>query len=225
MANDFPKHLVAGYGRYLTKGSIRHREAQEQLAIYGQRPDVMVISCCDSRVTPEGVFHAGPGELFVVRNVANLVPPYEETDGQHGTSAALEYAVRVLKVKHIVVMGHAKCGGVHAFRENANAPLATGAFIGRWIKLLEPAAIAMACMPIDRLDDPQLAMEYAGVRQSLKNLATFPFVDTLLRSGELALHGAWFDIGSGELRIMDRVSGKFEPCATDAQILPVAAAE
>lgn len=215
MAHDFPNHLVAGYGRYLSKGYVRHRETQEQLAIYGQRPDVMVISCCDSRVTPEGVFHVGPGELFVVRNVANLVPPYEETDGQHGTSAAIEYAVRVLKVKHIVVMGHAKCGGVHAFRENANAPLATGAFIGRWIKLLEPAAIAMACMPVDKLDDPQLAMEYAGVRQSLKNLATFPFVDEAMRNEGLKVHGAWFDIGSGDLRIMDPETSKFESCAPE----------
>ncbi|MFN3500228.1 MAG: carbonic anhydrase, partial [Pannonibacter indicus] len=185
MANEFPQDLIDGYGRYLQKGYVRFREQQEQLAIYGQKPEVLVISCCDSRVAPEGVFHAGPGELFVVRNVANLVPPFEQTEGQHGTSAALEYAVRVLKVKHIVVMGHAKCGGVQAFRQNANAPLATGEFIGRWIKLLEPAAIAMACMPVDRLDDPQLAMEYAGVRQSLKNLRTFPFIDQACTDGSL----------------------------------------
>ncbi|ADZ68787.1 carbonic anhydrase [Polymorphum gilvum] len=212
MATDFPEDLAAGYGRYLQKGYVRFREAQERLAIYGQRPEVMVISCCDSRVTPEGVFHVGPGELFVVRNVANLVPPYEETEGQHGTSAAIEYAVKVLKVKHIVVMGHAQCGGVRAFRETANAPLVTGEFIGRWIKLLEPAAIAMACMPVDKLDDPQLAMEYAGVRQSLKNLRTFPFVDAAVSAGALKVHGAWFDIGSGELRVMDPETEKFEPC-------------
>ncbi|SUB02865.1 Carbonic anhydrase 1 [Pannonibacter phragmitetus] len=213
MANEFPQDLIDGYGRYLQKGYVRFREQQEKLAIYGQKPEVLVISCCDSRVAPEGVFHAGPGELFVVRNVANLVPPFEQTEGQHGTSAALEYAVRVLKVKHIVIMGHAKCGGVQAFRQNANAPLATGEFIGRWIKLLEPAAIAMACMPVDRLDDPQLAMEYAGVRQSLKNLRTFPFIDQACTSGSLKVHGAWFDIGSGELRVMDPETERFETCA------------
>lgn len=120
--------------------------------------------------------------------------------------------MRVLKVKHIVVMGHAKCGGVQAFRQNANAPLATGEFIGRWIKLLEPAAIAMACMPVDRLDDPQLAMEYAGVRQSLKNLRTFPFIDQACTDGSLKVHGAWFDIGSGELRVMDPETERFETC-------------
>lgn len=207
---NFPVHLLEGYGRYLGKGFVRNRETHERLALYGQTPEVMVISCCDSRVTPEGIFNVGPGELFVVRNVANLAPPYEDTEGQHGTSAAIEFAVEGLKVKHIVVMGHGQCGGVTAFRENANAPMETGKFIGRWIKLLEPAAIAMACMPIDKADDPQLAMEYAGIRQSLKNLRTFPFVEQALEQGTLELHGAWFDIGSGELRVMNPESQRFE---------------
>jgi carbonic anhydrase len=205
----FPSALLDGYDRYLNKGFVRYKETHERLAVYGQKPEVLVISCCDSRVTPEGIFHAGPGELFVVRNVANLVPPYEETQGQHGTSAAIEFAVNALKVKHIVVMGHGQCGGVKAFRENANAPMATGEFIGRWIKLLEPAAIAMACMPIDKADDPQLAMEYAGIRQSLKNLMTFPFVEKAVREESLLFHGAWFDIGSGELRVMDPETQRF----------------
>ncbi len=207
---SFPSDLISGYGRYLQKGFVRHKETHERLAVYGQKPEVMVISCCDSRVTPEGIFNAGPGELFVVRNVANLVPPYEDTEGQHGTSAAIEFAVNGLKVKHIVIMGHGQCGGVKAFRENANEPMATGEFIGRWIKLLEPAAIAMACMPVDKTDDPQLAMEYAGIRQSLKNLRTFPFVEQALESGNLQVHGAWFDIGSGELRTMDPDTQKFD---------------
>lgn len=213
MTSAFPVGLIEGYGQYLQKGFVRHRETHEHLAVYGQQPDVMVISCCDSRVTPEGIFHAGPGELFVMRNVANLVPPYEATDGQHGTSAAIEYAVRALKVRHIVVMGHAKCGGVQAFRENANVPSLRGDFIGRWIKLLEPAAIAMACMPVDKMDDPQLAMEFAGVRQSLKNLRTFPFVEEALHNNVLQIHGAWFDIGSAELRVMDPETEKFEVAA------------
>ncbi|NVK34126.1 MAG: carbonic anhydrase [Rhodobacteraceae bacterium] len=216
MSNSFPRNLIDGYIKYLKKGYVRYKETQEHLAVYGQKPDVMVISCCDSRVTPEGVFAAGPGELFVMRNVANLVPPYESTEGQHGTSAAIEYAVRALKVKHIVVMGHAKCGGVQAFRENANARTIDGDFIGRWIKLLEPAAIAMACMPVDKIDDPQLAMEYAGVRQSLKNLRTFPFVEEAIVGEELSLHGAWFDIGSGELRVMEPESEVFETAPSAA---------
>ena len=216
MSLTFPAHLLEGYGRYLNKGFVRYKETHERLAVYGQTPDVMVISCCDSRVTPEGIFNVGPGELFVVRNVANLVPPYEDTEGQHGTSAAIEFAVNGLKVKHIVIMGHGQCGGVKAFRENANAPMATGQFIGRWIKLLEPAAIAMACMPVDKADDPQLAMEYAGIRQSLKNLMTFPFIEAAVSAGSLSLHGSWFDIGSGELRVMDAETQRFSTTAPEA---------
>ena len=211
MANEFPKALLAGYGNYLEAADAGYKEKQEKLATFGQHPEVMVISCCDSRVTPEGVFHAGPGELFVSRNVANLVPPYEETAGQHGTSAALEYAVRSLKVKHVVIMGHALCGGIQAFRQSPNSVPNDVDFIGRWIKLLEPAAISMACMPIDSLDDPQRALEYAGVRQSLKNLMTFPFVKDAVEAGHLKIHGAWFNIGSGELCVMDPETQKFEP--------------
>jgi len=214
----FPSHLLDGYSRYLNKGFVRVKETHERLAVYGQKPDVMVISCCDSRVTPEGIFNVGPGELFVVRNVANLVPPFEVTDGQHGTSAAIEFAVKGLNVKHMVVLGHGQCGGVKAFRENANDPMATGQFIGRWIKLLEPAAIAMACMPVDKADDPQLAMEYAGIRQSLKNLMTFPFIAEAAQSGALALHGAWFDIGSGELRVMDPETERFETASSETAL-------
>ncbi|MCX2725125.1 carbonic anhydrase [Roseibium salinum] len=213
---NFPKHLLEGYGRYLGKGFVRYKETHERLAVYGQTPEVMVISCCDSRVAPEGIFSVGPGELFVVRNVANLVPPYEDTEGQHGTSAAIEFAVKGLKVKHIVIMGHGQCGGVKAFRENANAPMVTGQFIGRWIKLLEPAAISMACMPIDKADDPQLAMEYAGIRQSLKNLLTFPFIEEAVQGAALQLHGAWFDVGSAELRVMNPESQRFEKAGPDA---------
>lgn len=218
MSENFPASLVDGYANYLKKGYVRHKETQEHLAIYGQKPDVMVISCCDSRVTPEGVFSAGPGELFVMRNVANLVPPYEEDEGHHGTSAAIEYAVTALKVKHVVVMGHAKCGGVQAFREHANEAGATGQFIGPWIKMLEPAAISLACMPVDKIDDPQLAMEYAGVRQSLRNLTTFPFVAKALEAGELQLHGAWFDIGSGQLRVMNSETEVFEDAPVERDL-------
>ena len=175
----------------------------------------MVISCCDSRVTPEGIFHAQPGELFVVRNVANLVPPFIQGGGTHGTSAALEYAVTGLKVKHLVVLGHCKCGGVQAFRESNGKLSKTGQFVGPWIKMLEPAAITLACTPVDKHEDPQLALEYAGIRQSLKNLMTFPFVEKLVTQGSLSIHGAWFDIGSGSLRVMNKETEIFE----DAQDL------
>lgn len=208
-AAGFPDKLIQGYGRYRERGYIRYQEDYERLAIYGQQPEVMVISCCDSRVTPEGIFGVGPGELFVVRNVANLVPPYEPDGYYHSTSAALEFAVQALKVKHIVVMGHGRCGGVAAFLNQNSVPLSPGDFIGKWMTLLEPAAETLACLEIGHEDDRQLAMEYAGVRQSLANLRTFPCVSILEGKGRLKLHGAWFDIGSGELRLMNPQSGEF----------------
>lgn len=206
---EFPKELLTGYSLYKDRIYRQFEEEYQNLAIYGQEPKIMVISCCDSRVTPEGIFHAQPGELFVVRNVANLVPPFVDDEKTHGTSAALEYAVTGLKIERIVILGHCKCGGVQAFRESNGALSNTGQFVGPWIKLLEPAAISMACLPVDKDEEPQTALEYAGIRQSLKNMMTFPFIKTAVESGQLTLHGAWFDIGGGALRVMDPETGVF----------------
>ncbi|MDD7911734.1 MULTISPECIES: carbonic anhydrase [Pseudovibrio] len=219
---DFPKELLAGYSRYRENTYPSLREQYSALAIYGQDPKVMVISCCDSRVTPEGIFNAGPGELFVVRNVANLVPPFEDDNGTHGTSAAIEYAVTGLEVEHIVVLGHCKCGGVQAFRARGINPQSPGQFLGPWIKQLEPAAIELACNPVEPNEDPQLGMEYAGIRQSLKNLRTFPFITKRVESKSLQLHGAWFDIGAGELRVMDKQTSKFIPAVDLLSVLGLA---
>lgn len=139
----FPQRLLEGYRAFR-----RHRMPEEQhryraLAETGQRPETMIIGCCDSRVSPEVIFDARPGELFVVRNVANLVPPYSPSGLTHGVSAAIEFAVAALKVKHIVVLGHARCGGIRAFAEQ-DAPLSPGDFIGKWMALIEPAAKAVA---------------------------------------------------------------------------------
>src|ERR687894_3184113 len=135
----FPKRLVDGYRAFLGERFPRERSRFAALAEAGQRPEVMVIGCCDSRVPPEVIFDARPGELFVVRNVANLVPPYAPDGDYHGTSAALEFAVQALKVKHIVVLGHARCSGIQAFAEEA-APLSSGDFIGKWMTMIAPAA-------------------------------------------------------------------------------------
>src|ERR687894_675761 len=135
----FPKRLVDGYRAFLGERFPRERSRFAALAEAGQRPEVMVIGCCDSRVSPTVIFDTGPGELFVVRNVANLVPPYAPDGAYHGVSAALEFAVHALGVKHIVVLGHARCGGVRAFMEET-APLSPGDFIGKWISLIAPAA-------------------------------------------------------------------------------------
>lgn len=211
--STFPRGLLAGYRAYREHSHKPHRTDYERLAIYGQQPEVMVISCCDSRVAPEGIFAAGPGELFVVRNVANLVPPYEPDNDYHSTSAALEFAVQALKVRHIVVLGHCQCGGVKAFLNQDATPLSPGDFIGKWMTLLEPAA-EFRCLKVERDEDPQLAMEYAGIRQSLVNLRSFPCVRILEEKGRLSLHGAWFDIGSGELRILDPASERFVAAPT-----------
>ncbi len=176
-----------------------------------------MISCCDSRAAPETIFDAAPGEIFVLRNVANLVPPYAPDGEYHGTSAALEFAVQVLKVKHIVVMGHGRCGGVHAFREQyeglAAEPLSPGDFIGKWISLLEPATKDIRCEDVSLATARQRALEEASVRQGIANLATFPCVNILLQKGRIAIHGAWFDIGTGELWLMEPSSGDFFPCS------------
>src|SRR6201999_1172160 len=135
----FPRRLSEGY-RQFADGRLRHEQDRyRELAEAGQAPEVLVIGCCDSRVSPEVIFDARPGELFVVRNVANIVPPYAPDGQAHGVSAALEFGVAALKVRHIVVLGHAQCGGVKAFAEDAE-PLSPGDFIGKWMRLMAPAS-------------------------------------------------------------------------------------
>ena len=184
-----------------------------RLAETGQRPEVMVIGCCDSRVSPEVIFDASPGELFVVRNVANLVPPYAPDGDYHGTSAALEFAVEALKVKHIVVLGHARCGGIQAFAESA-APLSRGDFIGKWMTIIAPAAQRMNAQ--DKKgdgDDYLVRLEHAAIEQSLENLMTFPYVAEGVAKGTLALHGAYFGVATGVLLVRDPQHGTFVPAA------------
>src|SRR5215470_11938393 len=134
----FPQHLLDGYKAFASHRLPTEQTRYRELSVKGQSPEVMVIGCCDSRVSPEVIFDAGPGELFVVRNVANIVPPYAPDGAAHGVSAALEFAVQVLRVKHIVVLGHAQCGGIKALVQES-APLSPGDFIGKWMSILEPA--------------------------------------------------------------------------------------
>lgn len=220
---DFPPELLSGYVQF-RDGRLRdERRRYEELARKGQKPRIMLISCCDSRAAPETIFNAAPGEIFVVRNIANLVPPYTKELELHSTSAALEFAVQILRVQHIVVMGHGRCGGVQAFREHLEGvekePLSPGDFIGRWMALLEPAARDMRCGvdagPVER----QKAMEEAAIRHSIANLQTFPCVKTLLEREQLRLHGAWFDISAGALSLMDPGTGGF--AMVEAAALPL----
>ena len=209
----FPKTLLDGYRSFRTLRLPTEQSRYRELSERGQSPEVMVIGCCDSRVSPEVIFDAKPGELFVVRNIANLVPVYAPDGGAHGVSAALEFAVNVLKVKHIVILGHAQCGGIRAFVDKA-APLSPGDFIGKWMSLIAPAAAAIT----PRSEAPGsyfTRLEHAALAIALQNLMTFPCVRILVERGLLALHAAYFDVTSGELSTRDPMTGLFGSVTKD----------
>jgi carbonic anhydrase len=170
----------------------------------------MVIGCCDSRVSPEVIFDARPGELFVVRNVANLVPPFETGGSYHGVSAALEFGVGVLKVKHIVILGHAHCGGVRAYAEDAE-PISPGDFIGRWMSLMAPAAAKVGARGSRSHAEYLERLEKASIVNTLENLMTFPRLRKLIERGAVTLHGAYFGVAAGELSVLDKATGEFRP--------------
>ncbi|WP_336055149.1 carbonic anhydrase [Nitratireductor sp. CH_MIT9313-5] len=205
-----PERLLSGYRNFMSGRYPGESERYERLAREGQKPQTMVIACCDSRAAPETIFDAGPGELFVVRNVANLVPPYAPDSEFHGTSAALEFAVQALKVKHIVVMGHGRCGGISAALGGLSEPLSPGDFIGKWMSLVAPAAEAISNADLLTAAERQTAMERVSVRNQVENLRSFPIIKEREDKGEVSLHGAWFDISKGELWVMDPESGDFE---------------
>jgi carbonic anhydrase len=209
----FPERLTRGYRSFITGRFTDERSRYASLAEAGQRPEIMVFGCVDSRVSPEVIFDAAPGEMLVMRNVSNIVPPCEtDRDTQHGTSAALEFGVQALGVRHIVVLGHAGCGGIRAFAREA-APLSSSDFIGHWMAQIAPAAQGLGPRPADD-DGPYLRrLEFASVELSLRNLMTFPWVRARVERGELALHGAYFGIASGRLLVRDPASGRFEPVA------------
>ncbi len=206
----FPQRLIEGYRAFADGRLPREQDRYRELAELGQSPEVLVIGCCDSRVSPEVIFDARPGELFVVRNVANIVPPYAPDGHAHGVSAALEFGVAALKVKHIVVLGHAHCGGVKAFAEKS-APLSPGDFIGNWMRLMAPAADKAGPQHDLSWPDYLARLEQANVANSLDNLLTFPRLRKLIERGEVAIHGAYFGVAAGELSVRDPVTGAFVP--------------
>jgi len=218
---DFPQRLIDGYGTFLKERLPREQSRFRELAETGQRPEIMVIGCCDSRVSPEVIFDAGPGELFVVRNVANIVPPYAPDGHAHGVSAAIEFGVGGLGVKHIVVLGHARCGGVKAFTEDT-APLCPGDFIGKWMKLMQPAAKKTPRGELSQ-DDYLTQLEQANIVNSLENLMTFPLLAKQIEHGAIATHGAYFGVASGDLSVLDRASGTFRRVAAEAHAAAFAA--
>ena len=206
--HSFPQHLLDGHANFMSGRYAREKERIRDLAETGQKPTTLIIACCDSRAAPEMIFDAGPGELFVLRNVANLVPLYQPDGGQHGTSAAIEFAIKGLNVSNIVVMGHGRCGGIKAALDPHMKPLDSGDFIGKWMSMLGdlPGQLGQNTGMTDA--ERQTAMERISIRNSIRNLRTFPYVKSLEDDGQLAVHGAWFDISTGELWIMDN-SGDF----------------
>ncbi len=205
---SLPPRLVQGYEAFRSGRLATEQDRYRDLAEQGQAPEIMVIGCCDSRVSPEVIFDAKPGELFVVRNVANLVPPYSPDGAYHGVSAALEFAVGALRVKHIVVLGHARCGGVRAFAEG-NAPLSPGDFIGKWMSLIAPAAERLG--HLRDTPDYLARLEQASIANALDNLMTFPRLRRLIERGHVTTHGAYFGVATGELSVLDPRSGNFVP--------------
>jgi carbonic anhydrase len=205
--------LLEGYGRFRRTGWSRERERWSELA-EGQSPKVMVIACSDSRVDPAQIFDARPGEMFVVRNVANLVPPFETLGGHHGVSAALEFAVTQLQVEDVIVLGHGFCGGCAAALTGQfdHAAHGEGHFIAHWIDLLSEARERVRASHSDQLDRAAFqAMEMEAVRVSLNNLRTFPWVAEREADRRLTLRGAFFAISDGVLYLLDEASGEFSP--------------
>jgi carbonic anhydrase len=207
--SSFPQHLLDGYRTFTSQRLPTEQTRYRELSERGQSPAVMVIGCCDSRVSPEVIFDAGPGELFVMRNIANLVPVYQPDANAHGVSAALEFAVNVLHVKHIVVLGHAQCGGIRAFVDKA-APLSPGDFIGKWMAMFVKPGEKVEQRGHETMQDFTVRIEKAAVFRSLENLMTFPFVKSAVERGELQLHGAYFGVAEGALSVLDQAAKEFK---------------
>jgi len=189
------ENLLAGYKRFRASAWPERRKVFETLAERGQRPKALIVACIDSRVDPAMIFDAGPGELLTVRNVANLVPPYAPDTAYHGTSAALEFGVRVLEVQDLIVLGHGRCGGVQALLDGA--PPSARDFVAPWMSIAETARLRT--LRSSPAADRQQLCEHEVIKVSLANLLTFPWIADRIASGKLTLHGAWFAIHSGTL--------------------------
>lgn len=205
--------LLKGYRRFREETYPRQKERFDESIAEGQHPKLLVIGCSDSRVDPAQIFDVDPGEIFVVRNVAALVPPYETTPGKHGVSAAVEYAVQVLEVAQILVMGHGRCGGCKAALDQslADHEPGDGGFVAGWIKLLDDAREPVARKHGTEGRKAELAMEFAAIRQSLANLRTFPWIKAKEDAGKIKLRGAHFSIKEGVLYSLDEETGEFLP--------------
>ena len=210
---NLPKILSDGYAAFAS-GRLKEEQGRfRQLADEGQKPPVLLIGCCDSRVSPEVIFGAGPGEIFVVRNIANLIPPFEVDNPLPETASAIEYAVLALNVAHIVVMGHAKCGGIRASAQDAAqafTPLSEANFVAKWKSLVKPAADKIG-PPAGDFDQYCETLCHASIVQGLESLRSYPWVREREAAGELTLHGAYFGVADGQLTVLDQAQGTFVP--------------
>ncbi|MFD1342681.1 carbonic anhydrase [Litorisediminicola beolgyonensis] len=213
-AKPLPSYLVQRYHGWKATTYSENSAWYRRLADEGQRPRAMVISCCDSRVHVTSIFGADQGEFFIHRNIANLVPPYQPDGNQHGTSAAVEYAVTALKVAHLIVLGHSSCGGVQGCLDmctgKAPALEEASSFVGRWMDILRPGYERVKSRNLGE-SEAASALEREAVLVSLDNLMTFPFVEEAVLAGKLSLHGLWTDIGAGGLEYYDTATERFLP--------------
>jgi carbonic anhydrase len=200
------QELLAGYQRFRTNGWPEKRREFESLAENGQAPGALVVACIDSRVDPAMIFDAAPGEMLTIRNVASLVPPYAPDAAYHGTSAALEFAVRVMEVRDIIVLGHGLCGGVKTLLDGT--PGKAKEFVAPWMSIAQPACARAMRFPPG--DGRRLVCEHEVIKVSLANLMTFPWIAERVAAGDLTLHGAWFDIRIGALMTLQQ-DGAFAP--------------
>lgn len=212
--SDEMKHLLAGYRRFRDETYAQNQERFTKLA-GGQHPKAAIVCCCDSRADPSMILDASPGELFVIRNVANLVPPYESDNAHHGTSAALEFAVEGLKIKDIVIMGHARCGGINALYENAPEPVKKG-FVGQWMNIATDLALYIRRQYAhESVDEQKARLEKESVLASIDRLRSFPFIADAEKKGTLRLHAWFFDIGNGILLAYDAKAREYRPVSQE----------
>jgi carbonic anhydrase len=211
--DPLPEALVEGYEKFTSYRLPEEQGRFRQLAEDGQKPPVLLIGCCDSRVSPEVIFDARPGEIFVVRNIAALVPPYRDDGSHQETAAAIEYAVLALGVAHIVVMGHAQCGGIRAYaleQQHEFKPLSKANFVAAWKSLIRPAAETLGAT-IGDFDHYCETLSYASIIQGMENLRTYPWVREREEDGRLSIHGAYFGVANGRMTVLDQAKGVFVP--------------
>lgn len=206
--------LIEGFGRFRAHHYEHDGASFKRLVRQGQSPKIMVIACCDSRVDPAIITDCDPGDLFVVRNVANLMPPFETSGHYHGTSAALEFAVRFLEVKHVIVLGHSGCGGIRALVQGVSGKDDLGQFIKPWMEIAADARAKVLNAAKNKADvNIERSCEQAAIQVSLANLLSFPWVRERVERRQLSLHGWYFDLENGELRSHNPASNNFDSLA------------